>query len=551
MGSSYAEDSHTPKASPRGVVCCSCLTSSTKEKMQPNAEVQMQPKLCEYGAPWMYDACQPGTDSSRSSMECWHQDDLNQAELSDAFDALLPASLLASPACSPYPPTPPVLDTMASVSWDASPGSSPSPLETTQEPDWSSLLHPTPCPSALLLTPLPPPSYPCSHASSHVTHQPTGRGRHLLAPGEAADHVLPLEACLCSSSPLPQSKFPPTRPCIPLAPLGPSSAAAAPTGHPSSVTTAAMDTQALAEVGQQPACQTPALLAPPLPRRTPPLHPDCSFTHLYNAPLAGCQPVCEMPSAAASAAPPTLNALIQIPSGMSFPVPQGWGVPVLPLPLGMVWGIPMSAAAVAPGITPPIFPEPSMPVLPMHMSSMLQPPRALVSDLAGANPGTPPLPLASTMSWAAPCSGAPSGVGAGAGAGAGFLTGLPGGLLPSFPLCYPGAGNVAPALPALPLHMLATVCSSGCSQAGVRDPELSELHDSHAWLASDWRKGELAMSASVRDLLMLDMEDMGLEGCKQGEQEVPQLPRSESGLLLSCLEDLIYDADMGEYKLSA
>ncbi|GFH25975.1 hypothetical protein HaLaN_24036 [Haematococcus lacustris] len=54
----------------------------------------------------------------------------------------------------------------------------------------------------------------------------------------------------------------------------------------------------------------------------------------------------------------------------------------------------------------------------------------------------------------------------------------------------------------------------------------------------------MAMSASVRDLLALDMEDMDLLEQSLVEQELPQLPRCESALLLPSLEDLIQDSDM-------
>ncbi len=75
-----------------------------------------------------------------------------------------------------------------------------------------------------------------------------------------------------------------------------------------------------------------------------------------------------LPTPALGAAPLTAPAAFPAPAATPSAL-TGWPAPPTPalaatggLQAGMVWGVPMNPMAVAPGITPPIFPAPTTPV---------------------------------------------------------------------------------------------------------------------------------------------------------------------------------------------
>ncbi|GFH16925.1 response regulatory domain-containing protein, partial [Haematococcus lacustris] len=499
-------------------------------------------------------AQRPG--SSRSSSESCHQGDngsgsggqpgVNQALLLDVGEALL----LPSPRSTLSPCTPPVLESMASLSCDGG-QSSGLPLDAA----WTSLLLPVPQFSdSLQLTPGPLPrqptlltTYPLPRAEPAGELQ-LGLEPELLTPGTSSLGVL---GDLVTQQP-PTAGFHQTSLDSPhhsnlWAKAGPACPAADPCSSPSSSRPSHLvDSSAVGAVAagcrSELLCPTPAPGASGPPPATPLVYPaasvDCSL------------PMCDLPLAA----PLPWNACLPGPSwvgcspalgsmGPALVTPDcapglpSYSCPGTSLPAGMAWGLPMSAMAVAPGITPPIFPEPTIPVPPIHMGCMLPPTHPPATPpWAGLGSGLPPLPIAAGLPWLLPCGGMNTSMGMSMGVGMLDATAA------AFPHANLSVGSAAAPLPALPLHMLADACGSGCSREGPGGSKPAKLPGSLTQLAPN--NGAMAMSASVRDLLALDMEDMDLLEQSLVEQELPQLPRCESALLLPSLEDLIQDSDM-------
>ncbi len=133
--------------------------------------------------------------------------------------------------------------------------------------------------------------------------------------------------------------------------------------------------------------------------------------HLPAPALASSRPMLKPGASTGMPAPQQQQQQQQAACAVPVPLPTGLG----PLPSGMVWGMPMTTLARAPGITPPVMPSPMAwgPMGAMCAPAGMCPPPMMGMPMGAVGPVCPPpgFPAAiSSFAGMVPCSAGPNGV---------------------------------------------------------------------------------------------------------------------------------------------